>query len=126
MTFVPGQKVKLIKSIKNNQLNFTTKPCHKCNGSKTWANPFNEEDIRACLSCKGTGEIQIQELVKDDNGKPVWNKFPVNTKGVVEKFFIAGKFNTFISPSEDNIQVFVKTDIGIYKTNINNVIEISE
>jgi len=55
--------------------------CSKCGGSGEF--PLKNGRTGMCWACSGTGKVNTQELVKDENGKPVWNITPKGTKGEV-------------------------------------------
>lgn len=55
--------------------------CEKCEGTGHWINPNNEDDVRDCFACNGTG-FTFEKAPKVD-GKVQWETFEEGTVGTV-------------------------------------------
>jgi len=56
--------------------------CPKCDGSGKWVNPHNDQDVRECFACSGSGSQDRFEKVTVD-GKVQWDQFEEGITGTV-------------------------------------------
>lgn len=119
-TFSPGDRVSLLKDIKNIKKSQQTVDCFKCGGEKVWVNPNNEDDVRECLTCKGIGTV-VSFVDDMTDGKRAFVTYAKGTMGIILSYRLKGKFNSRDVPSEENIEVLIQTDSGLVRTSYKNV-----